>query len=64
MKSAELVEKSNAELAVMAADCEKEYFRLKMRHVTGQLEKVSELARVRKDIARIKTEIRAREMRG
>ncbi|MBQ9394345.1 MAG: 50S ribosomal protein L29 [Proteobacteria bacterium] len=64
MKSAELVEKSNAELVAMVADCEKEYFRLKMRHVTGQLEKVSELAKVRKDIARIKTEIRAREMRG
>lgn len=64
MKSAELKEKTNAELVEMVAECEKEYFRLRMRHVTGQLEKVSDLVKVRKDIARLKTAIRARELRG
>jgi large subunit ribosomal protein L29 len=64
MKAAELKEKSQAELAALLDSSRKEYFRLKMRHVTGQLDKVSELVKVRKDIARLNTVIRERELRG
>jgi large subunit ribosomal protein L29 len=64
MKASELKDKSQAELAALLDSSRKEYFRLKMRHVTGQLDRVSDLVRVRKDIARINTVIRERELRG
>lgn len=64
MKAAELKEKNQAELAAMLDASRKEYFRLKMRHVTGQLDKVSDLVKLRKDIARLNTVIRERELRG
>lgn len=61
MKAAELKSKSVAELQSMLEASRNEYFKLKMRHMTGQLEKVSDMANLRKDIARIKTVIRERE---
>ena len=64
MKAADLKDKSQAELEKMLDDSRKAYFRLKMRHVTGQLDKVSELAKARKDIARLHTVLRERELRG
>lgn len=36
--------------------------KLRFRHVTGQLDNSSELTRIRREIARIRTEIRAREI--
>ena len=64
MKAAELNEKSQAELAELLESSRKEYFRLKMRKASGQLEKVSDMVKLRKDIARINTVIRERELRG
>lgn len=64
MKAAELNEKSQAELAELLENSQKEYFRLKMRKASGQLEKVSDMVKLRKDIARINTVIRERELRG
>lgn len=64
MKAAELSVKSNAELQEMLEVSRKEYFRLKMRQATGQLEKVSDMVKLRKDIARLNTVIRERELRG
>ena len=37
-------------------------FRLKMRQASGQLEKSSDMIKLRKDIARLNTVIREREM--
>ncbi|MBQ4358704.1 MAG: 50S ribosomal protein L29 [Proteobacteria bacterium] len=64
MKAAELKEKSRAELETMLEDSRREYFRLKMRQATGQLDKVSDMVKLRKDIARLNTVIRERELRG
>jgi large subunit ribosomal protein L29 len=60
MKASELKEKSQAELESMLEESRKEYFRLKMRQATGQLEKVSDMVKLRKDIARLNTVIRER----
>jgi large subunit ribosomal protein L29 len=55
MKASELrnksVEENNQELQSLL----KERFNLRMQNATGQLAKPSELRRVRRDIARIKT---------
>lgn len=64
MKASELSEKSKVELQEMLDASRKEYFRLKMRQATGQLEKVSDMVKLRKDIARLNTVIRERELRG
>ena len=64
MKAAELKDKSITELQSMLEGSRRDYFRLKMRHMTGQLEKVSDMVNLRKDIARLKTVIRERELRG
>ncbi|MBQ9816233.1 MAG: 50S ribosomal protein L29 [Proteobacteria bacterium] len=64
MKAAELSEKSKTELQELLDASRKEYFRLKMRQATGQLDKVSDMVKLRKDIARLNTVIRERELRG
>lgn len=64
MKASELKEKSREELVEMLDGSRKEYFRLKMRQATGQLEKVSDMVKLRKDIARLNTVIRERELGG
>lgn len=64
MKATELKDKSITELQSMLESSRRDYFKLKMRQMTGQLEKVSDMANLRKDIARLKTVIRERELRG
>ena len=44
------------------ADAKQELFNLRFRHVTGQLENTSRLSAVRRQIAQINTELRAREI--
>jgi large subunit ribosomal protein L29 len=39
-----------------------ELFKLRFQHATGQLTNYSRLGQVRKDIARLETELRAREI--
>ena len=55
MNTVELREKSAAELNVELTSLLKAQFGLRMQHASGQLAKVSELKRVRKDIARVRT---------
>ena len=55
---------TNDELAAKLADLKEELFNLHFRHATGQLENPNVIATTRKDIARIKTEIRAREIKA
>jgi len=64
MKAVELREKSHAELRGLLETSRREYFKLRMRQATGQLEKVSEMVKLRKDIARLSTVLRERELRG
>lgn len=53
MKANELREKSASELAEMERELRDELFRLRMKHFTGQLQRVSELKEKRRDIARV-----------
>ncbi len=43
-------------------DTKEELFNLRFQHVTGQLDNTSRLNALRKDVARIRTELRAREI--
>ena len=55
-------EMSTNELVELLEKDRKEMFRLKMRQASGQLEKSSDMIKLRKDIARLNTVIREREM--
>lgn len=55
MKASEIRQKSADEIAQELEAIHKEQFNLRMQHATGQLTRSSELKRVRRDIARIKT---------
>lgn len=57
MKANELKEKSVEQLNEVLVDLLKQQFGLRMQHATGQLGKTSEIKRVRRDIARVKTVI-------
>lgn len=62
MKAVEMKEMSTNELVELLEKERKEMFRLKMRQASGQLEKSSDMIKLRKDIARLNTVIREREM--
>ena len=51
----ELRKKNNAELNQLLLDLRREQFNLRMQKGSGQLSKPSEVRRVRRDIARVKT---------
>ena len=55
MKASEFRQKSAEDLAKELDELHKEQFNLRMQNATGQLARNSELKRVRRDIARIKT---------
>ncbi|MCP3663756.1 MAG: 50S ribosomal protein L29 [Gammaproteobacteria bacterium] len=55
MNATELRGKSPAELEESLLELRKEQFNLRMQQGTGQLAKPSEVGRVRKNIARVKT---------
>lgn len=57
MKTSELQGKSEAELVEVERQLRDELFRLRMKHFTGQLQRVSELREKRRDIARVLTVI-------
>jgi large subunit ribosomal protein L29 len=44
------------------AETKEELFNLRFQNATGQLDNVARLSQVRRDVARIKTELRAREI--
>lgn len=53
---------SDGELFTKLAESKEELFNLRFQNVTGQLENSSRLGVVRKQIARINTELREREI--
>jgi len=63
MKAQEIHEMTKDELATKLADLKEELFLLRFRHATGQLDNPNVITVTRKDIARVKTEIRARELK-
>lgn len=63
MKIKEIRDLNMDELNQKERETAEEMFRLRLRHSTGQLESSAALNRVRRDIARIKTIRREREVR-
>ena len=55
MKASEIRQKSVEEMAEELEALHKEQFNLRMQNAAGQLTRSSEIKRVRRDIARIKT---------
>lgn len=62
MKTAEIHNLSDAELIAKLKDARAELFNLRFRLATGQLDDTSKIGGVKKDIARLQTEMRSREL--
>ena len=62
MKASELVYLSETELDTKLAELKQELFNLRFQMATSQLDNTARVKQVKKDIARIQTEMRAREM--
>ncbi|MBI1929722.1 50S ribosomal protein L29 [Candidatus Poribacteria bacterium] len=62
MTAIELRRKSTEELKTELTDLKETLFRRKFQGLLGQLEDISQLKKLRKDIARIHTVLRAREL--
>lgn len=63
MKAKQIHEMTDDELITKLAGLKEELFNLRFRHATGQLENPVSINTVKKDIARVKTVIRARELK-
>ena len=62
MNAAELRELNDAELANRLREFREELFNLRFQNATGQLDNITRLNRVKKDIARCETLLREREI--
>ncbi len=62
MKMNEIKSLSNDELQVKLVDMKQEFFNLRCQHGMGQLENTSVLSKIKKDIARVNTAIKALEL--
>ncbi|MGI6096617.1 MAG: 50S ribosomal protein L29 [Dethiobacteria bacterium] len=62
MKGKEIRKLTDEELQEKLVELKEELFNLRFQMATGQLENVMRLRQVRKDIARIKTILREREL--
>ena len=62
MKAAELREKTTEELQTLLLEELRAQFNLRMRKGTGQLDKPSEMKKTRRNIARINTLIKEKEI--
>ena len=62
MKTSDIREMTNAELLVKLNDSKQELFNLRFAHATGSLKNPMQLNVVKKDIAKIKTILREREL--
>lgn len=64
MKAAEIRELSVAELGEKLTDLKAELFNLRFQHAINQLDNPMRLSVVKKDIARVKTVIKEKEMKN
>jgi large subunit ribosomal protein L29 len=62
MKPAEIKELEDTDLLQKLKDTRAELFNLRFQLATGQLDNTGRIAIVKKDIARLQTELRAREL--
>jgi large subunit ribosomal protein L29 len=61
-KAAELRDLGDDALIDRLAETKQELFNFRFRHVTGQLDNYSRIQETKRDIARMNTELRAREI--
>ncbi len=64
MKAKELINLTDAELETRLDELKTELFNLRFRHAGGQLDNPARINLVKKDIARVNTVIRARQLKG
>ncbi len=64
MKAAMLKDMSDAELQVKLTELKQELFNLRFSHATGQLANPQQMVNCKRDIARVKTILREREIKG
>lgn len=62
MKVADIRKLSSEELAKKVTENKKELFDMRMKQATGNLEKPSKIDHLRKDVARMKTILKEREL--
>ncbi len=63
MKANDIRKKTNEELAVELNQLKSELFKLRFQYATNQLENPMKMKSVKKDIARVKTILREREIK-
>ena len=63
MKSKEINEMTDAEAQAKLRDLRQELFNLRLQQQTARLERPSRLREVRKDVARIETILRSRQLK-
>ena len=64
MKAKEIRELSIAELDNKLVDLKKDLFNLRLQHATNQLDNPIKIADVKRNIARVKTVIREKQLAG
>jgi large subunit ribosomal protein L29 len=64
MKASDLKAKTVQQLKGELLELRREQFNLRMQHATGQLQKTDQVARVRKNIARVKTVLNQKAAAG
>ena len=64
MKAAEIRDLTVDELQTRLAEVKEELFNLRFQNATGQLDNYKRLGDLRRDVARIKTVLRERELSG
>ncbi len=64
MKKIDIHKMTDAELAGKLKELKSELFNLRFRHASGQLENPLSIRNCKRDIARVNTEIRARELKA
>ena len=64
MKAAEIRNLSGEDLQAKLKEARAELFNLRFQMATGQLDNTSRIKQVKKDIARIQTEMRDRELKA
>jgi large subunit ribosomal protein L29 len=64
MKATEVKAMSDEQLALALKDTEKHLFQLRFQSATDRLETPSEIRKAKQDIARVRTEQRARELKS
>jgi large subunit ribosomal protein L29 len=62
MRSSEVREMNDEVLTAKLVETKQELFNLRFQHATGQLENTARLGALRRDIARLATELRHREI--